>query len=97
MKKILVIGMDEVITNVIIRLLHGMEGYSGVATNSINEMLASLREQKYDILLIGAGFDEEQENTIRQKALEIQKGIKIIQHFGGGSGLLKAELEQLNN
>lgn len=89
--------MNEQITNVVIRLLHAMEGYSGVANNSINEMLTSLRENKYDFLLIGAGFDEEQENTIRKKAQEINPKIKILNHFGGGSGLLKSELEQLNS
>ncbi|MEO1053628.1 MAG: hypothetical protein AAFX87_23535 [Bacteroidota bacterium] len=56
-----------------------------------------MREDKYDILLIGAGFDEQQEKTIRQKAIEIQPDLKILNHFGGGSGLLRAELKQLND
>ncbi len=97
MKKVLVLGMNEVINNVIIRLLNGMDDYLGEASNSITEMFTSLREHKYDILLIGAGFNEDQENMITQKALETHPDIKILQHYGGGSGLLRAELEQLKN
>ena len=96
MKKILVTGIDEEITNVIVKLLADMEGYSGVASTSINEMIMSLRQSKYDVLLIGAGFDQEHENMMKEKALEIQPDIQIKEHYGGGSGLLRSELESLN-
>ena len=97
MRKVLVLGVNEMINSVIIRLLNGMDDYLGVANRSINEMPASLKEHKYDILLIGAGFNEEQENVITERAREAYPDIKILQHYGGGSGLLRAELEQLKN
>ena len=97
MKKVLVVGLDEQITNVIVRLLNNMSGYYGIASNSIDEMLDTLRNDKYDILLIGAGFSKEHEDTIRQKAYQIQPDLKVLEHFGGGSGLLLSELEELLN
>ncbi|MEL6560217.1 MAG: response regulator receiver protein [Bacteroidota bacterium] len=95
MKKVLVTGVDQLITNVIVRLLNQMDGFSGVTVNSASEMAESLRASNYDILLIGAGFDQAQEQSMTNEALEICPNIKILEHYGGGSGLLKTELEEL--
>ena len=95
MKKVLVAGVDQLITNVIVRLLNQMEGYSGVSANSTTEMEESLRASDYDIFLIGAGFDQAQERSMTKEALEIRPNIKVLEHYGGGSGLLKTELEEL--
>ena len=95
MKKVLVAGVDQLITNVIVRLLNQMEGYSGVTANSTTEMAESLRASDYDILLIGAGFDQAQERSMTKEALEIRPNIKVLEHYGGGCGLLITELEEL--
>ncbi|MEM9337111.1 MAG: hypothetical protein AAGA66_00155 [Bacteroidota bacterium] len=93
MKKILVIGKNKEIANVIIRLLDAHEGYTGLASTSIQEMHTSLMKDQYDLLLIGAGFDKKDEEEIRRKAIEIQPAIKVFEHYGGGSGLLLSELK----
>ena len=96
MKKVLVTGINEEITKVIIRLLGEMDGYSGVASGSIDEMVKILKQDKFDVLLIGAGFDSASEKEMKEKALQIQPEIQVKEHYGGGSGLLRSELASLN-
>lgn len=79
----------------IVRLLNQMEGYNGAKANSTTEMTESLIASDYDILLIGAGFNETQEQSVKKEALKIHPKIKILEHYSGGSGLLKTELEEL--
>ena len=81
------------ITQTIERLINGFENYEGVACGSLDEMVDRLKADQYNILLIGAGFDKATEQELQHIARKIQPQLKIIEHYGGGSGLL---LEELN-
>lgn len=95
MQKVLVVGIDQEITPTIERLINGLENYQGRACGSMEEMVEFLHTIKYDILLIGAGFDQKQEQEMQKRAKEIQPDLEILEHYGGGSGLLLSELEAL--
>jgi hypothetical protein len=45
------------------------------------------------LALLGSGISEEAENKLRKIFTHQNPQIKIIQHFGGGSGLLSNEIE----
>jgi hypothetical protein len=44
------------------------------------------------VLLIGAGLTAAEELNLTARAKEIHPAIHVIQHYGGGSGLLSAEI-----
>ena len=95
MRKVLVLGRYAEIVNTIVRLIDQWEGFTAVASSTVDEMIGCLHAEPYVVLLVGAGFSTEQEKEIREKAKEIRPEIKIIEHFGGGSGLLLSELKLL--
>jgi len=94
MKNVLIIGADPEITGVINRLVNGFEGFKGESITSIDELEAKLNKTPFDILLMGAGFNEDEEHQIRKTAAAFLPDIKIVEHYGGGSGLLLEELHR---
>lgn len=84
----MVVGKKEEATDLIVRLLDKMDGYSCSATYSVQEMMENLRTTSYDVLLIGAGLDQSYENEFKKKALATQPNIKVVEHYVGVSGLL---------
>lgn len=94
MKKVLVIGTNEEMLKIIHRLIGKLDGFESKTITSLADMEVNLRENSTDILLLDSGFTEVEEDEIKQRALEINTQIKIVDHFGGGSGLLLAELEE---
>ena len=93
MKNVLIIGADPEITSVIKRLVNGYEGFQGEAIGAPEELSAALKSSVFDILLIGGGFTEDEEVQMREVASRMSPDLRIIEHYGGGSGLL---LEELN-
>jgi hypothetical protein len=56
------------------------------------EQLCSL--DTYDIALIGAGITDMEEKELRLSLDRRELKTKVIKHYGGGSGLLYAEIYQ---
>jgi hypothetical protein len=94
MKKLnfLVIGKSEPILEVLIRLLNAEKDWTAEGFMDENEALFVPNFSKFDILLLSCGIEESAEQMIRKKAIELNPTIIIIQHYGGGSGLLKNEI-----
>ena len=88
----LVIGKNEPILEVLIRLLNANDDWTAEGFMDENEALSVPNFSKYDILLLSCGIEETAEQIIRDKATELKPSIIIIQHYGGGSGLLKNEI-----
>ncbi|MFY8020068.1 MAG: hypothetical protein ACOVP1_02675 [Bacteroidia bacterium] len=94
MKHILVIGRHEQIMQTVLKLINQQEGYHAVGCLLDEQAIAILQSQNIDLVLIGGGVEIESEQAIR-KYVELNKPTcKVIQHFGGGSGLLFNELKQ---
>jgi hypothetical protein len=91
--KILAICSHEGILETILRLINNApENWE--ASGAINIELANdiLTKDDIDILLIGSGLKPEQELEIKSIVVQNYPVIKIISHYGGGSGLLFAEI-----
>lgn len=95
MRNVLIAGKNIEVTEVIERLVNEMEGYKGRTIHAISNLDIVLKKQSFDVLLLGAGFQEDEELEIRRKAVLFQPDIKVVEHFGGGSGLLSAEIRTL--
>lgn len=89
---ILYIGRDTEITTVMNRLLNGRPEWKGICVCADDEAVTICKEQHIDLVLLGNGIDAECEKALRIKLNEIKPGIKVIQHYGGGSGLLYGEI-----
>lgn len=91
---ILYIGRDTEITIVMNRLLNARPEWKGICVCTDEEALSVFEAQEIDLVLLGNGINQECEQALRAKFDALKPGIKIIQHYGGGSGLLYGEIMQ---
>ncbi|GGE67712.1 hypothetical protein EV200_108180 [Pedobacter psychrotolerans] len=89
---ILYIGRDTEITIVMNRLLNARPEWKGICVCTDEEAISVFNEQSIDLVLLGNGINHECEQALKSKFDSIKPGIKIIQHYGGGSGLLYGEI-----
>lgn len=89
---ILYIGRDPEITVVMQRLLNAREEWKGLTVCTDGEAVAICEAQPLDLVLLGNGITEDEEHELRKALTALRPGLKIIQHYGGGSGLLYGEI-----
>ncbi len=94
MKKlvILYIGRNEEITATMNRLLNARKEWKGLTTCIDEQALAIGNHEHIDLVLLGNGITIEAEEKLRVGLMKIRPTLKIIQHYGGGSGLLYGEI-----
>jgi DNA-binding NtrC family response regulator len=90
--EILVIGTNAPILATVLRLLNTNENWNATGCSAIEEVIEACDNKPYDVLLIGAGLTDGEEAILTQRVLQIYPSIKVIPHYGGGSGLLFAEI-----
>lgn len=89
---ILVIGRNQHIMETVLRLLNGQDGWSAIGALTDSEASMEFSKTKFDLLLIGGGVEEKSEQQLRLEFQKTNPQIKIIRHYGGGSGLLFNEI-----
>lgn len=91
----LVIGKNQEILDTLKRIIENNEGWS--AEISSNETMCKdyVKENQVDIVLLSSGLEEEFEKEIKVFCKNLDKEVKVIDHYGGGSGLLKNEVYTL--
>jgi len=89
---ILYIGRNAEITTVVTRLLNNNEEWFGLGTTLDAEAKELFLQHKFDIVLLGNGITKDEEVQLRAFFKGENPAIKIVQHYGGGSGLLKSEI-----
>jgi DNA-binding NtrC family response regulator len=92
--KILVVCANTDILKVILRLTNANENWEAIGTSSFQEAIDALPSDKFDLLLIGSGLTEAEEQALIAYVKSDMPDVRIIQHYGGGSGLLSAEIYQ---
>ena len=92
-EQVLVLSADPEISSVIMRLIGDFEGYEGTLCQSVDTLSEILSGRDFHILLIGAGFVASEEEEMTRVVGSRFPGIRKINHYGGGSGLLYAELQ----
>jgi DNA-binding NarL/FixJ family response regulator len=91
---ILVVCKHPDILSTILRLIHKKEGWTAVGTASATEAEAVCTSTPVNLVLFGAGVEETEERQLRNSLPALRPEIKFVQHYGGGSGLLYAEVWQ---
>jgi len=90
--EILVIGTNDKIRETVLRLLNTNSIWQATGVSTIDEAVVKCKETIYEVLLVGAGLTDELETRLTTAVKAIQPSIHIIPHYGGGSGLLFAEI-----
>jgi hypothetical protein len=90
--KILVIGRHESIMQTVLRLIHEHPGWSALGALTDEEAIFLFETDKFDLVLLGGGVEASSEQYLRATFATINPKIIIIQHYGGGSGLLSNEI-----
>jgi hypothetical protein len=85
---ILVVGTHAEIMATILRLLNNKPSWQATGAGTLPEVTKLAKEQKFDMVLVGAGINEDDTLQINQTFREIP----VVLHYGGGSGLLYAEV-----
>ncbi len=96
MKKtvILYVGRNPAILDTVVRLLNGNEGWTGIGVHSEEQAREVFLQADIDLVLLGPGIGEEEENRLADFFRDHKPRIRIIRHYGGGSGLLSGEILQ---
>lgn len=92
MIKILYIGTHKEILDTVVRLLNANEDWFGIGAETDEEALQLFSTYDFTLVLLGCGISEESEALLRSSFKKQNPDIIIIQHYGGGSGLLKNEI-----
>jgi hypothetical protein len=90
--KILVIGRHAAIMQTVLRLIHEQPDWSAEGALTDQEAVALFEMGKFDLVLLGGGVEASSEQYLRATFATINPKIIIIQHYGGGSGLLSNEI-----
>ena len=91
----LVIGKNQEILETLKRIIENNDGWKAEIQNDETICPDYIKENEADIVLLSSGLDEKFENDIKTFCENLDKEVKVIDHYGGGSGLLKNEVYAL--
>jgi DNA-binding NarL/FixJ family response regulator len=89
---ILIICRHAEILATVVRLINNNPAWTGIGSATDEEALAAFAETDFALVLIGSGVEPESEQHLRHAFTQQKPGIRVVQHYGGGSGLLSAEI-----
>ncbi|KPH15134.1 hypothetical protein [Chryseobacterium sp. ERMR1:04] len=91
----LVIGKNQEILDTLKRIIENNEGWKAEIQSDENVCYNYLKENQVDIVLLSSGLKEQFEKDIKVFCENLNQDVKVIDHYGGGSGLLKNEVYAL--
>ncbi|MEO6230149.1 MAG: hypothetical protein ABJB11_14700 [Ferruginibacter sp.] len=91
---ILAIGRHEEILQTVLRILAKNEDWTAEGALTDEAAIQLFNGNDFDIVLLTSGITEECEQTLYAYFKAQKPGVIIIQHYGGGSGLLSNEILQ---
>jgi DNA-binding response OmpR family regulator len=92
--EILAIGRHAEILQTVVRLVNNNPGWNATGAGTDDEAILAFSTQAYKLVLLGGGIEKESEDKLCAAFRALNPDIIIIQHYGGGSGLLAAEIYQ---
>jgi len=90
--EILVVCRHEGILQTIVRLINNNPDWHAIGAVTDDEAITAFDAQAFKLVLLGSGIKKESDEKLRSYFTSKQPGIVIVQHYGGGSGLLSAEI-----
>jgi PleD family two-component response regulator len=90
--EILVVGTHPEIMQTILRLINNKPEWNGTAAFTSTEAMEYFRDKPCNVVLIGAGLLQAEYDELCLYFADTKPYVPVIQHYGGGSGLLYAEV-----
>jgi len=90
--QILVIGRHPEILQTVIRLVNNNPEWNATGCITDQEAISAFKTRDFALVLLGGGIEERSEQDLCAYFKANKPDIKIAQHYGGGSGLLSAEI-----
>jgi hypothetical protein len=90
--QILIIGRNPEIVQTVVRLVNNNPAWNARQALKDDAAVALFESQAFDLVLFGGGIEPESDALLRRAFTAHDPGITIIQHYGGGSGLLATEI-----
>jgi hypothetical protein len=94
---ILIIGRHTQIMETVLRLINSQPSWKAEGATTDEEAIEKFNSAIFNLVLIGGGVEESSERKLRAVFEKINPQIKMIRHYGGGSGLLFNEIEEAMN
>lgn len=93
--KFLVIGKNQEILDTLKRVIEKNEGWKAETLSDESQSRDFITNHEVDIVLLSSGLEDRFEKDIIAFCEDLDKEVKVIEHYGGGSGLLRSEVEGL--
>jgi hypothetical protein len=91
--KILVIGRHPQIMETVLRLINSQPTWRAEGAITDQEAIEKFNPT-FNLVLIGGGVEESSEKKLKAAFEKMNPHLKMIRHYGGGSGLLFNEIEE---
>jgi hypothetical protein len=88
----LILGKNEPILTVLTRLVNAYNDWNAVSFNDEKTAQDYFIKNKIDIVLLSSAIEDHVEKEFTSFCLKQQPEVEVIEHFGGGSGLLRSEI-----
>jgi hypothetical protein len=95
--QLLVIGRHEEILQTLVRLINKNEAWEAKGCLQDEEAIQLFDTVHFDMILLSSGIAKHCEDSLCLHFRNKRPAIKIVQHYGGGSGLLSNEILQALN
>lgn len=92
--QILTIGRHPEILQTVVRLVNNNPDWNCTGVMTDEEAIAAFTAYRFDLVLLGGGIEKPSEEKLCNAFKALNPEIAIIQHYGGGSGLLAAEINE---
>jgi len=90
--EILVVGRNPEIVQTVIRLINNNPAWNATAAVTDLDAVSLFQSRPFTLVLLGGGIEPESDAMLRKAFISHNPNITIIQHYGGGSGLLATEI-----
>lgn len=91
---ILVVGRNSQIMETVLRLIHTQQDWLAIGALSDESAIEKFQQQNFDLVLLGGGVEQSSEEILCAEFKKVNPGVKVIRHYGGGSGLLFNEIKE---
>lgn len=91
----LVIGKNQEILEVLKRIIENNEGWTAEIQSDEALSYKYIEGHDVDIVLLSSRLEGQFEKDIKVFCENLEQDVKVIDHYGGGSGLLKNEVYSL--
>ena len=92
--EILIIGRNVDILQTVVRLVNNNPEWTVTGAVTDEEAIEKFHHHHFDVVLLTNGIGSGEEKKLRKIFTHQDTDITIIQHYGGGSGLLQSEIRE---